>query len=98
MSSLIHRVSVHPVARQALERLGFNGFPARTLLARLDDFLTDYVTGNEVNGTEPQSEDEHEELADIATAWLDDERQGVLHWPSLDNPSNLRYDARDHGL
>lgn len=69
MTSQIHRVFAGTVARQALQRLDFNGDSARTLLARLDDFLTEYVTENGVNGTEPRSEDEHEELADITTAW-----------------------------
>lgn len=98
MSSLIDRVYAHPDVRQALERLDFNGVPAKTLLAGLDAFLTKYATANEVNGTEPRSEDEDEELADITTAWLDDERQGVWYWPVLDDPWRLQYNARGHDM
>ncbi|KAJ3480495.1 hypothetical protein NLG97_g8057 [Lecanicillium saksenae] len=103
MTFYITQVLDSPATRAVLQQLGYeDGFHAENMLIDLDNFLKDYTTTNEVNGTEPCSTDEDaKELADIVTVWLDDKKQGRLRWPLLDPrdyPGHLRYDDQDHPL
>ncbi|KAJ3485787.1 hypothetical protein NLG97_g6744 [Lecanicillium saksenae] len=99
----IRRALADVSVRATLRRLDYlNDARAEELLIELDTFLEAYVTGDEENGTEPCSEYKDEKaLADIATAWLDDEGRGRLYWPCRDPseyPGQLRYDDGDLNL
>ncbi|KAJ2976465.1 hypothetical protein NQ176_g4936 [Zarea fungicola] len=103
MTFQIAQIFDDTVARAALQKLDYNDVTHATdLLTCLDEFLKDYVTGDEVNGTEPYNKDEDAEaLADISTAWLDDAEQGKQFWPHSgpsNNPRQLCYDDGAHPL
>ncbi|KAM3547492.1 hypothetical protein ARSEF4850_009994 [Beauveria asiatica] len=101
MTLNIPRVLADVSVRATLQRLDYlDDSHAEELLTDLHTFLKAYVTGDEENRTEPCSEYEDEKsLADIATAWLDDEERGRFYWPCRgpsECPGQLRYDDQDH--